>query len=513
MKSDTKLRVEKLETDAQDSFVTGDIDNAILLYSKCLFLEPENYHIFVKRADVYLSIGDLHAASSNLRRALALAPNTTWLKQKTAQVIDTIGCLYFDEGEMKLADACFREALGLEKREPAFWMHSSLLNLEKGNLQRALAHLSEYLKIEKGNADAYILRGKIFWKLGLGDKATADVKEAKFLAPRHPDVQKFDAILMTEADSGSATASKSMLVGDFESALAMLKSGLRVNPRDVRMLLSAASAARQLCRLKEAYDFVKAAKQVQLDRQRDFVSDDHKQQGAALVSSRETDNLKREEALCLHDLAVESMSNGYTGTSVLSKLNKSITLLPSNAIFYQHRGDYHRKRGNNIEALADYQHALELDPRDTGKEVHHRIALIRYVQGQQAFNSGHFDQACDLFSTAIEFNPFQAEYYSNRGLAQNSLDRMKEAHNDFQRALDLDPNNTRAKIWLAAHAPKKQTQAAPTRLETSSQSKRKYSNRQSSSKLKDLKRIQTRIQILQKPLDIRPKHSIRMPSL
>lgn len=64
--------------------------------------------------------------------------------------------------------------------------------------------------------------------------------------------------------------------------------------------------------------------------------------------------------------------------------------------------------------------------------------------GNEMFNKGCFHEALKLYDRALELSPTNATYHSNRGAALRGLGRIGEAVIECEKAIELDPNFTRA---------------------------------------------------------------------
>ena len=91
-----------------------------------------------------------------------------------------------------------------------------------------------------------------------------------------------------------------------------------------------------------------------------------------------------------------------------------------------HTGDDHDSAYD--EALADYNRAIELDPRYAGAFANRGIT--RYATEDYA------GAAAD-FGAAIELRPTQGRFFSHRALARFHLGRLADAQGDFEKALTL----------------------------------------------------------------------------
>jgi tetratricopeptide (TPR) repeat protein len=114
----------------------------------------------------------------------------------------------------------------------------------------------------------------------------------------------------------------------------------------------------------------------------------------------------------------------------IADYNKAIELNPKGAEAYNNRGNAYSKQGNLQQAIADYNKAIELNPK--GAEVYNNRGIVYY-------NQGKFDLAIADYNKAIELNKFYPEAYFNRGLAYNKQDKFDQAIRDFDEAIRLNP--------------------------------------------------------------------------
>ncbi|MGD0128264.1 MAG: tetratricopeptide repeat protein [Terriglobia bacterium] len=89
-------------------------------------------------------------------------------------------------------------------------------------------------------------------------------------------------------------------------------------------------------------------------------------------------------------------------------------------------------KGQNDAAIAEWEEASKLDPRDAKMNSNLGLALLR---------SGKIDDAIAHFQTALEANPDYGDAHNNLGVALLQKGRFDEAIPHFQKALDVDPEN------------------------------------------------------------------------
>lgn len=96
----------------------------------------------------------------------------------------------------------------------------------------------------------------------------------------------------------------------------------------------------------------------------------------------------------------------------------------------RHRGDSLVKQGEYDRAIAEYNEAIRLDPREV-------LAIIN--RGFCFYRKALFPQAISDYSTAIAKEPTNAEAYNNRGAVWKDMGQFEKAIADFEEALRCDP--------------------------------------------------------------------------
>lgn len=102
---------------------------------------------------------------------------------------------------------------------------------------------------------------------------------------------------------------------------------------------------------------------------------------------------------------------------------------------YATRGQVLAKSGNNEEALAEFEHALALDPYNV-RALYGR-GLIRQAEKDHA-------QAIEDFTAANGLSPQKAEPLLARANSYFALEKTKEAMADLDEAVQADPNSAQA---------------------------------------------------------------------
>ncbi|HVU18426.1 MAG TPA: tetratricopeptide repeat protein [Candidatus Didemnitutus sp.] len=107
---------------------------------------------------------------------------------------------------------------------------------------------------------------------------------------------------------------------------------------------------------------------------------------------------------------------------------------------YDNLGDLLLRENLPVEALAEYQRALEAKPDDD---------LAFNNIGYVLLHAGQRDEAIPRFQRALEINPHNAEAHNNLGVALLETGKIDEARGHFERALEIKDRYSAAIFNLA----------------------------------------------------------------
>lgn len=141
---------------------------------------------------------------------------------------------------------------------------------------------------------------------------------------------------------------------------------------------------------------------------------------------------------CKHGIAKQAKGNL---DGALADYNKAIELDPKAPHVYDFRGFARRLKGDLDGAIADYNRAIELDPQDA--DGFHNRAFTKQAKGD-------VDGAMADYDRAIELNPSEAHVYNNRGVARLTKGDLDSALVDFDRSIELNPKDTNAYLNRAS---------------------------------------------------------------
>ncbi|MCA2699507.1 MAG: tetratricopeptide repeat protein, partial [Microcystis sp. M179S2] len=118
----------------------------------------------------------------------------------------------------------------------------------------------------------------------------------------------------------------------------------------------------------------------------------------------------------------------------LTLINQAISLLPNNPNYYNEKSSVLSRLKRYDEGLAAINQAINLAPRAAWYS--NRGVLY---QDQQKYKL-----ALDDYNKAIELNPNHANAYVNRGILYYNQQKYELALSDFSKAIDINPNDAEA---------------------------------------------------------------------
>lgn len=112
------------------------------------------------------------------------------------------------------------------------------------------------------------------------------------------------------------------------------------------------------------------------------------------------------------------------------------------AVSYYNQGGAKQTKDDLDGAIADYNHAIELDPKYVG---------AYYNRGAAKQAKGDLDGAVADYNHAIELNPKYANAYNNRGIVKHAKGELDGAIADYRHFCELSESGQdypRLYIWL-----------------------------------------------------------------
>lgn len=115
----------------------------------------------------------------------------------------------------------------------------------------------------------------------------------------------------------------------------------------------------------------------------------------------------------------------------LQYFNTAISLRSQSTEAYYGRAFFRQESGEFDQAIEDYNIILQIDPKY--KYAHYNLGYLNYT------NNKDYDKAIKNFSNAIASDPKYSDAYYMRALCLEAQGNKKAAADDFQKALNIDP--------------------------------------------------------------------------
>ncbi|KAM9360172.1 tetratricopeptide repeat protein 16-like [Symphorus nematophorus] len=412
-------------------------EKAVICFSKAITLQPEQTQLYVSQAEAYLQLCDFQSAAACYKQVWLLHPGA--FSARLAFIYYLQGQCLFDQGLFLEALEAFRKATEMKPGCRVYEVRSLACLTATGHHSDCLKLVNDWMVSDGPTSDLYIVRARLHKLLNQTSQCYRDVKSALALNPTCPQARALLLQLQQASEQARQKAVERALTGQLPEALCMINIALENWPHGASLFLFRGILYRRLKDFTAAIeDLVQAVELSEGQEEKEA-----RGQAEAKEEKDERDSVKEEaqfQLVCTYnDFAVQCFSRGLYAEATLL-LNKAIEEEKGQAGLYLNRGDCFFKQGEWCFAMADYQQAEEM-MRPNDPAVRLRLAVLHNTLGSFCFQDRQFQEAADMFSLAIQYNPTASHYYENRSKAFRKLLNLKHARQDFICMLILDPTN------------------------------------------------------------------------
>ncbi|XP_044295909.1 tetratricopeptide repeat protein 16 isoform X1 [Varanus komodoensis] len=377
--------------------------------------------LYERKAEALLQLCDFQSAAMHLRKAYFMSSRKESIGAQLAFIFHLQGQCLYEQHLFLDALGSFMRASELQPQNALYRMRSIACLASMNRYNDCLQMVNEEVAREEKNADLFVLRARLYEYFGKTNLTYFNLQNALELDPAHGEAQVLLAHLRTEGQKFRDQAVNKAVKGNLKAAFLKISRAICCNPVDASYFLFRGNMLRRLKDFSTAID--------------DYLKAAH------LCSGGEEGHAVRAEAqkqllLTYNDFAVHCYGNGCYEEAVLL-LNKALKAEKGEKGLYSNRGDCFLKLGELNFAMADYQQALELRPRDP--QLQKRVARLYNEMGLQEFRERRYPQAESYFSQAVENNPREIQYYLHRAKSRMFMQEELGAKEDLITALLLDP--------------------------------------------------------------------------
>jgi len=360
-------------------------EEAIEALQVALDLDPSHPGANVAIGNAWLRRGDVEEAFAAFYRALEL-------RGDDSSALDGIARTYQARAEDEKAIETYRKILERDKGYAEAYTHLGDLLLEKGRVSEAVSLLSEAVKIRPDFAEGLDRLAAAYARVGFFSEAIASIERAIALEPGSAaHLATLGAIRLEMGLLGAAETSFSRAL-ELDPGLPEAREGMA-----------------EIARRRGDYGAARAAV-------------------AMALADPRTDSASRRRLEKLEEALVREEEEVRRLEPRLATGDASAEELRALAAIYARRGDF--ARAAELEARSD--------PAGRRRET-----LAYYL-----LRAGRFREAHALYA-ALAQEARRSDLYVNAGVSLARLGDARAAAEAFRRALDLDPKDLRAKVYLA----------------------------------------------------------------
>ncbi len=390
--SDKDLEYTYAFTEATKQFVFGNIKQALVLYQKCIEVNPKSAASYYQMSLIFTNVGEIDRAIKYAKKSVELNKEETWYKLNLAN-------LYKSGGKIDSAKFIFEKLV--EEYNDNLDYKFTLANLYTENKEFKLA-----LEVLEGIEKTYgiteqvsIAKHQIYGETGKYDKAEREIKE---LIEFDPDNVMYHGMLAEFYSD----------IGENEKAERVYKQILEFNDNNPFVYFSSAEHYVKKGEFDKAFEYY--------------------------VKGLSNENLSTDEKL---KTIIGIITNGKfmkeKSDDVLEIINQLVEESDGNVRVLTLRADFFVRTNQLKKGEEDLEKVIEKEKRNF--VIWEQVLYIK--NALQKFESllSYAEEAKKLF-------PDQPTVYMFKGLAEMSLNRNKEAVNSLNTGLKKSGENKELKI-------------------------------------------------------------------
>ena len=363
-------------------------------------------------------------AAAGYRKVLELAPGQF-------DATHLLGVIALQQGELADAEVLIRQALAARPKDPAALNNLGTTLLNGGRLDEAREQFERAVKAQPGNADAQANLGRTLRQLGRAADAVAPLKRAFSAKPKSAEIADLLGASLLDA-------------GDGRGAVTIFEAGVKARPKDAQAWLHLAIASLMADNPRRSLEAADASLAIAPDMPRALG-----QRGQALAR--------------LGDAA-----------GAHAAFADAVRIAPGDAVAHHNLGVFLREKGDFAPALESLRTALRLDAGlaparealvgtliDAGSIGDAQDLAASFAGGHPDdpgalamlamthFAQGRMEESVELYRRALAGPVTDPAVVVGYGKALFGVGDSEAATRQFARAVELAPNDARARFALA----------------------------------------------------------------
>jgi tetratricopeptide (TPR) repeat protein len=432
-------------------------------YKKALAMNADSEDALVGLAQVYSDLGDQPRAAEMLRRVVGDNPS--------ARTLAFLAQTYEAMKDYSLAAESYRQALQLSPRNAEVKRAYAQNLLMAGKSDDSLPIFEELAESDPRDFDSRLRLSQIYRGTGDLKKARKALDQAKEISPENLEIQYTDVnLLVTEGKSDEAIAElKEILAStqrisysageranrsiflerlgvmyrateDYEQAVSTFKELGTLDPdASARMASQIADTYRQSREFDKALEEIEAAHQKYPDDEmvgtiRATVLADLGREADAIAAIKEIsgDQPDREDYLTEAQIYEKTKRFDLMADAISKALELSESDDEKATVLFMQGAMYERQKMFD-EAESSFREVLRISPDNS--------SAMNYLGYMFADKGIRLDEALELITKALEYDPENGAYLDSLGWAYYQLDRFEEAAVHLTRAAERVSND------------------------------------------------------------------------
>ncbi len=421
-KKEAELKAYFIEAASEEA--KGNLDKALVLYQKCLGLDPDNHAVHFELSKVYGQMSELSKSMNHAEKAIEGDPKNIWYLKQAAS-------LYAYSSQFELAASYYKQVVDIDDSPENLLDYVNAL-VRAGKTEEAIGAISEIEKQVGTNPEIVNQKYQLYTHIGKDKEAMDLMKKA---AADHPNDIAYQGMLAAAYEEQ----------GDLESSVATYKKMLELEPNNPRIHMA----------LYRYYNFVGQKKDAMRSLDKIFDSqeldiDDKMKILLDLYEETEVDNTSMPEIYSLLEKLIKTHPEEPKAYSIygdfLLRDEKEAAARDMFVKALEFDGDrfliwnqvmYLDMNLAEYEALLEHsEEALEIFPNQPG---------VYYYNGFALFKKSEYDRAIDALETGkslvIENPPLMKEFCQTLGDVKYRSEDLTGAFEAYDCVLEIEPNN------------------------------------------------------------------------
>ncbi|RJQ82998.1 MAG: glycosyltransferase [Desulfobacteraceae bacterium] len=383
----------------------GRSDAAIAQYQKVLNLAPDHLETLLTTAHLCVALKRLDEARNYYQKVLFLAPDQADARRMLAQ-LDS------------------RQAAPQSPIAPETLYQTACRQAQQGQVGEAKQTLERLISMVPDHALAHNDLGVLYYGSGEKDKAQRYYEKAAELAPENP------VLLKNLADFYYIENS------DVQKAMVKYVQALKLNPRDLEVLICVGHICLALKRFDDARSFFDQA--LDIEPWNSQATELLRQLEAASAETSSPPPAGVDDHSRYADAQQKAAAGDLQGAVQL--LQQLVELSPQHAGAFNDLGVLHYQIGDKAQALRYYEQAVRLSPQNA--LFSKNLADFYFVE------QGRVEEALRIYVRVLEADREDVECLTAAGTICRALDKKEDALVFYERVLQIEPWHAQAREAL-----------------------------------------------------------------